>query len=163
MARTGRVDRERVVGVSRSGPDFVDSIHGFPACATTIGTHQLALVTECQVFQLLGQMHTQEGSLLRCVDVCCLGFHHIPSMWGTRSVHTLSSRRASVQRRPPGGAVVRPTPRPRLVAVPVPGAEGGSAPRKRSEPTPTPLPRAVLFYTLFERFPALTQEVTAIQ
>jgi hypothetical protein len=88
MARTGRVDRDRVVGVSRSGPDLVDSIHGFPACATTIGTHQLALVTECQVFQLLGQMHTQGGSLLRCVDVCCLGFHHIPSMWGTRSVHT---------------------------------------------------------------------------
>ena len=47
-----------------------------------IGARQLALVTECQVFQLLGQMRTQEGSLLPHVDVCCLGFHHIPSICG---------------------------------------------------------------------------------
>jgi hypothetical protein len=56
---------------------------------------------------------------------------------------------------------MRPTPGPQLVAVPVSGAEGGSALRKRSEATTTPLPRAVLFYTLLELLTALTQELTA--
>ena len=47
--------------------------------------------------------------------------------------------------------------------IPVSGAGGGSAPRKRSEATTTPIPRAVLFYTLLELFPELTQELTATQ
>ena len=47
--------------------------------------------------------------------------------------------------------------------IPVSGTGGGSAPRKRSEATTTPLPLAVLFYTLLELFPALTQELTATQ
>ena len=84
MARTGCVDRDRVVGVGRSGPDLVDSTHCFPACATMIGARQLALLAECQVFQLLGQMRTQGRSLPRRVDVCCLGFRHIPSMCGDK-------------------------------------------------------------------------------
>src|SRR4029077_12843907 len=90
MARTGRVDRDRVVGVGRSGPDLVGSIRCFPACATMIGARQLTLFAERHVFQLLCQMRTQVCSLLHCVDVCCLGFHHIPSMWETRSAPTLS-------------------------------------------------------------------------
>jgi hypothetical protein len=84
MARTGRVNRERVVGVGRSGPELVDSIQCFPACATMIGARQLALFAECHVIQLLGQMRTQGRSLLRRVDVCCLGFRHIPSMCGDK-------------------------------------------------------------------------------
>jgi hypothetical protein len=54
--------------------------------------------------------------------------------------------------------------RPVITMVLVSGADGWSAlrrRRRRSEDTPGQPPRAVLFYTLPELLPALTQELTA--
>ena len=154
MARTGRVDRDRMVGVGRSGPDLVDSIHCFPACATMIGARQLALVADCQVFQLLGQMRTQGRSLLRRVDVCCLGFRHTPSMCGDKFCpHSFTH----IERAGEDGLVEVRCKAETGIVIPMSGAGGESAPRKRSEATPAQPPRTVLFYTLPELFPARAQ------
>lgn len=50
-----------------------------------------------------------------------------------------------------------------ITVVLVSGAEGRSAPRRSVRGCANPAPRAVLFYTLLELFPALTQELPATQ
>jgi hypothetical protein len=50
-----------------------------------------------------------------------------------------------------------------VITVLVSGADGRSAPRRSIRGCASPAPRAVLFYTLLELFPARAQEVTTTQ